>query len=43
MKATEAKLLDFLKKFPQFVIPIYHKFRFMQPVIGPRELSRYLA
>ena len=23
MKATEAKLLDFLKKSPQFVIPIY--------------------
>ena len=23
MKATEAKLLEFLKKSPQFVIPIY--------------------
>ena len=26
MKATEAKLLDFLKKSPQFVIPIYQRF-----------------
>src|SRR5258708_31908007 len=25
MKATEAKLLDFLKKSPQFVIPIYQR------------------
>jgi len=25
MKATEAKLLDFLKKPPQFVIPIYQR------------------
>src|SRR3989338_7124886 len=25
MKATEAKLLDFLKKAPQFVIPIYQR------------------
>lgn len=24
MKATEAKLSEFLKKFPQFIIPIYH-------------------
>src|SRR5213075_3110509 len=25
MKATEARLLDFLKKSPQFVIPIYQR------------------
>ena len=25
MKATEVKLLDFLKKSPQFVIPIYQR------------------
>ena len=25
MKATEAKLLEFLKKSPQFVIPIYQR------------------
>lgn len=25
MKATEAKLLDFLKKSPQFIIPIYQR------------------
>src|SRR5712691_6922218 len=25
MKATEAKLLDFLKKSPQFVVPIYQR------------------
>jgi hypothetical protein len=25
MKATEAKFLDFLKKSPQFVIPIYQR------------------
>jgi uncharacterized protein with ParB-like and HNH nuclease domain len=25
MKATEANLLDFLKKSPQFVIPIYQR------------------
>ena len=25
MKATEAKLLDLLKKAPQFVIPIYQR------------------
>ncbi len=25
MKATEAKLLDFLRKSPQFVIPIYQR------------------
>src|SRR6266513_1975160 len=25
MKATEAKLLDFIKKSPQFVIPIYQR------------------
>jgi hypothetical protein len=25
MKATEAKLLNFLKKSPQFVIPIYQR------------------
>ncbi len=25
MKATETKLLDFLKKSPQFVIPIYQR------------------
>ena len=25
MKATEAKLLAFLKKSPQFVIPIYQR------------------
>ena len=25
MKASEAKLLDFLKKSPQFVIPIYQR------------------
>ena len=25
MKATEAKLLDFLKKSPQFLIPIYQR------------------
>jgi uncharacterized protein with ParB-like and HNH nuclease domain len=25
MKATEAKLLHFLKKSPQFVIPIYQR------------------
>jgi uncharacterized protein with ParB-like and HNH nuclease domain len=25
LKATEAKLLDFLKKSPQFVIPIYQR------------------
>ena len=25
MKATEAKLLDFLKKSPQFAIPIYQR------------------
>ena len=25
MKATEAKVLDFLKKSPQFVIPIYQR------------------
>jgi uncharacterized protein with ParB-like and HNH nuclease domain len=25
VKATEAKLLDFLKKSPQFVIPIYQR------------------
>jgi uncharacterized protein with ParB-like and HNH nuclease domain len=25
MKATEAKLLDFLKKSPQFMIPIYQR------------------
>src|SRR5947199_6170184 len=25
MKATEAKLLDFLKKAPQFIIPIYQR------------------
>ena len=25
MKATEAKLLGFMKKSPQFVIPIYHR------------------
>src|SRR5450759_268649 len=25
MKATDAKLLDFLKKSPQFVIPIYQR------------------
>jgi hypothetical protein len=25
MKATEAKLLDFLKKSPQFVIPVYQR------------------
>jgi len=25
MKAIEAKLLDFLKKSPQFVIPIYQR------------------
>lgn len=25
MKATEAKLLDFLKKSPQFVMPIYQR------------------
>ena len=25
MKATEAKLLDFLKKSPQLVIPIYQR------------------
>ena len=25
MKATEAELLDFLKKSPQFVIPIYQR------------------
>lgn len=25
MQATEAKLLDFLKKSPQFVIPIYQR------------------
>ena len=25
MKATEAKLLDFLKRSPQFVIPVYQR------------------
>src|SRR5271169_3144283 len=25
MKATEAKLLDFLRKSPQFIIPIYQR------------------
>ena len=25
MKATEAKFLDFIKKSPQFVIPIYQR------------------
>ncbi len=25
MKATEAKLLEFLKRSPQFVIPIYQR------------------
>jgi uncharacterized protein with ParB-like and HNH nuclease domain len=25
MKATEAKLLDFLRKSPQFLIPIYQR------------------
>ena len=25
MKATEAKLLDFLKKSPQFMVPIYQR------------------
>ena len=25
MKATEAKLIEFLKKSPQFVIPIYQR------------------
>jgi uncharacterized protein with ParB-like and HNH nuclease domain len=25
MKATEARFLDFLKKSPQFVIPIYQR------------------
>ncbi len=25
MKATEAKLLDFLKKSPQFIIPLYQR------------------
>lgn len=25
MKATEAKLLEFIKKSPQFVIPIYQR------------------
>jgi len=25
MKATERKLLDFLKKSPQFIIPIYQR------------------
>lgn len=29
MKATEAKLLDFLKKSPQFVIPIYQRTYFL--------------
>ncbi len=25
MKATEAKLLEFIKKSPQFIIPIYQR------------------
>ena len=25
MKASEAKLLDFLKKSPQFIVPIYQR------------------
>lgn len=25
MKASEAKMLEFLKKWPQFVIPIYQR------------------
>ena len=31
MKATEAKFLDFLKKSPQFHVPIYQRICFVDP------------
>ncbi len=39
MKATEAKFLEFLKKSPQFVIPIYRR-TYLTLKTGEMELVR---
>jgi predicted transport protein len=44
VKATEAKLLDFLKKSPQFVIPIYRKeVLALDPCVNEEILEPYVA
>jgi hypothetical protein len=43
MKATEAKLLDFLKKSPQFVIPIYQRTYSWTDKEMPSAVGRYRA
>lgn len=41
MKATEAKFLAFLKRSPQFVIPIYQRTYFVDGERVPAALERY--